>query len=122
MTIKPPVTDFATDFDHTDPAYVADPFPVWDELRETCPVAHTDRYGGAWLPTRHEDVSAIAHDTEHFTSRTVVLGNGRPGEDALPAPIGVAPPITSDPPFHAQARRLLPPAGGLGRPSCRHGR
>ncbi|MEI8050676.1 MAG: cytochrome P450 [Actinomycetes bacterium] len=110
MTIKPPVTDFATDFDHTDPAYVADPFPVWDELRETCPVAHTDRYGGAWLPTRHEDVSAIAHDTEHFTSRTVVLGNGRPGEDALPAPIGVAPPITSDPPFHAQARRLLQPA------------
>jgi len=111
MTIsKPPVEDFATDFDHTDPTWVANPFPIWDELRETCPVAHTERYGGAWLPTRYADVSAIAHDTEHFTSRTVVIGNGRPGEDAPPAPMGVAPPISSDPPFHAMARRLMQPA------------
>ena len=111
MTIsKPPVEDFATDFDHTDPEWVANPFPIWDELRETCPVAHTERYGGAWLPTRYEDVSAIAHDTEHFTSRTVVIGNGRPGDDAPPAPMGVAPPISSDPPFHAMARRLMQPA------------
>jgi hypothetical protein len=111
MTIeKTPVTDFATDWDHTDPTYVADPYPIYDDLRGRCPVAHTERYAGGWFPTRPEDVSAIAHDTEHFTSRTVVIGNGRPGEDALPAPIGVAPPITSDPPFHAQARRILQPA------------
>ena len=107
---NPPVEDFATDFDHTDAKWVKDPYPIWEDLRERCPVAHTERYGGAWLPTRHADVSAIAHDTEHFTSRTVVMGNGRPGEEALPAPIGVAPPITSDPPFHAQARRLMQPA------------
>ena len=111
MTIaKPPVEDFATDFDHTDPQWVANPYPIWDELRQTCPVAHTNRYGGAWFPTTHELVSAVANDTEHFTSRTVVVGNGRPGEDALPAPIGVAPPITSDPPFHHIARRLILPA------------
>jgi len=109
MTDKAPVKDFARDFDHTDPQWVKDPYPIWDDLRERCPIAHTDRYGGAWLPTRHADVSAIAHDTEHFTSRTVVVGNGRPGEEALPAPIGVAPPISSDPPFHAQARKLLQP-------------
>ncbi len=35
---------------------------------------------------------------------------GRPGEEDLPAPIGVAPPITSDPPFHQIARRLILPA------------
>ena len=34
---------------------------------------------------------------------------GRPGDRALPAPIGGAPPITSDPPFHNIARRLLLP-------------
>ena len=34
----------------------------------------------------------------------------RPGENDLPAPIGIAPPITSDPPFHQLARRLLLPA------------
>ncbi len=108
----PPVQDFATDFDHTDPAWVKNPFPIWDELRKTCPVAHTDRYGGAWLPVRHADVAAVAYDTEHFTSRSVVVSEVRPGENDLPAPIGIAPPITSDPPFHALARRLLLPAFG----------
>ena len=109
MGAHPPVTDWAADWDHTDPAYNRDPYPIWDDLRERCPVAHTDRYGGAWLPVRHEDVSAIAYDTDHFTSRGVVVSEDRPTELDLPAPIGPAPPITSDPPFHAMARRLLLP-------------
>jgi cytochrome P450 len=104
---RPPVTDFATDFDHTDPAWVADPYAIWDDLRGRCPVAHSDRYGGAWLPTRHEDIAAIAYDTEHFSSQGVVVSELKPEE---PAPVGPAPPITSDPPFHAFARRLLLPA------------
>jgi hypothetical protein len=109
-TPRPPVADWATDFDHTDPQWVADPYPIWDELRSRCPVAHSARYGGTWLPVRHEDVAAVAYDTEHFTSRSVVVSEVRPGPDDLPAPIGLAPPITSDPPFHAMARRLLLPA------------
>jgi len=108
--INPPVTDFATDFDHTDEAWVADPYPIMEDLRERCPVAHSDRYGGLWAPMTYDTVATIANDTEHFTSRTVVINNGRPGDDALPAPIGVAPPISSDPPFHEIARRLLLPA------------
>ncbi len=103
----PPVADWATDFDHTDPAWVRDPYPIWDELRATCPVAHSDRYGGVWLPTRHDDVSAIAYDTDHFTSQSVVVTEARP---MIPAPQGIAPPISSDPPFHHEARRLLLPA------------
>ena len=102
----PPVQDWATDFDHTDEVWAADPFPIWDELRAKCPVAHSDRYGGAWLPTRHEDVAAIAYDTENFTSRSVVVTNYRPPNIA---PRGIAPPISSDPPFHAGARRILLP-------------
>ncbi len=43
---KPDVVDFATDWDHTDPAWVHDPYPIWEDLRGRCPVAHTDRYGG----------------------------------------------------------------------------
>ena len=110
MTDIPLVQDFATDWDHSDPQWVADPYPIWDDLRQRCPVAHTERYGGGWFPATHAGVSEIAKDTENFTSRTVVIGNGRPGELDLPAPIGVAPPITSDPPFHAIARRLILPA------------
>jgi hypothetical protein len=112
MTQRLPVTDWTSDFDHTDPDWVADPYPIWDELREQCPVAHTNRYGGTWLPVRNEDVAAIAYDTEHFTSRSVIVSELRPDETDLPAPIGVAPPITSDPPFHADARRMLLPAFG----------
>jgi cytochrome P450 len=106
----PPVGDFAADFDHTDPAWVADPYPIWDDLRQRCPVAHSDRYGGAWLPVTHDLVSEVAYDHEHFTSRSVVVSERRPGPDDLPAPIGLSPPITSDPPFHAIARRMLLPA------------
>jgi cytochrome P450 len=103
----PPVTDWHKDFDHADPAWAADPFPIWEELREQCPVAHSDRYGGVWLPVTHEDVAAISYDTEHFTSRSVIVTEGRP---LAPAPQGIAPPISSDPPFHHEARRLLLPA------------
>jgi cytochrome P450 len=107
---KPQVEDFAADWDHTDPGWVSDPYPIWEDLRGRCPVAHTDRYGGGWFPSTHALVSEVANDTEHFTSRTVIVGNGRPPEEAAPAPIGVAPPITSDPPFHQIARRLILPA------------
>ncbi|HUQ40516.1 MAG TPA: cytochrome P450 [Acidimicrobiales bacterium] len=105
MGHHPPVEDWATDFDHTDDAWAADPFPIWDDLRETCPIAHSDRYGGVWLPTRHEDVSEIAYDTEHFTSRSIVVTEWPPPRELEPQ--GIAPPISSDPPFHRGARRLL---------------
>ena len=103
-----PVTDWATDFDHTDEVWAADPYPIWDELRQTCPVAHTERYGGGWLPTRHEDIAAIAYDTERFTSRSVVMSKFRPPREL--APVGIAPPISADPPFHQESRRILLPA------------
>ena len=108
MGLHEPVDDWATDFDHTDDEWVADPFPIWSELRESCPFAHTDRYGGGWLPTRFADIDAIAHDTERFTSRSIVMSEHRPPLDMAPA--GVAPPISSDPPFHQGARRVLLPA------------
>ncbi len=104
---RPDVADWATDFDHTHADYAAAAPEIWAELRSTCPVAHSDRFGGTWLPTRHEDVSAIARDTDNFTSMGVVVSDERPD---IPAPMGFAPPITSDPPFHAIARGLLLPA------------
>ena len=104
-----PVIDWASDFDHTDPIWVDNPFPIWDDLRKRCPIAHSDRYNGVYLPTRHEDVAAIAYDTDHFTSKAVIVSTG---EILAEAPIGGAPPITSDPPFHQHARRLLLPAFG----------
>ena len=63
-----PVSDWTTDFDHTDDNWAADPYPIIDDLRERCPVAHTDRYGGGWLPVRYDDVAEIAYDSRR-TSR-----------------------------------------------------
>ncbi len=104
---RAPVADWATDFDHVDPGYAARAPEIWDELRGECPVAHSDRYGGTWLPVRHEDVCAIAKDTDTFSSNGVVVNDGRP---EIPPPVGFAPPITSDPPFHRIAREFLLPA------------
>ena len=106
--ITGPVTDWASDFSHLDPQWAADPFPIQDDLRERCPIAHTGRFGGGWLPTRYEDVAAVAYDTDRFSSRSIIMSNFRPPHEV--APIGISPPISSDPPFHHEARKLLLPA------------
>ncbi|SEU25344.1 cytochrome P450 [Nonomuraea wenchangensis] len=106
--ITGPVSDWATDFSHLEPEWAADPYPIQDDLRQRCPIAHTDRFGGGWLPTRYEDVAAIAYDTERFSSRSIIMSNFRPPKDL--APVGGTPPISSDPPFHHDARKLLLPA------------
>lgn len=98
------VRNWATDFDVGHPDYETDPYPIWAELRQGCPVAHTERRGGAFLPTRYEDVAAVAYDTENFSS--VDVGVLPPIAGTVPL---TAPPITSDPPFHTAARRLLLP-------------
>jgi cytochrome P450 len=102
-----PVSDWATDIDHADPNYNPNAPEIWKDLRDSgCPIAHTERYGGMWAPITHELVNEVAYDTENFTSRGVVVNTGRPD---IPPPVGFAPPITSDPPFHKIARRLLLP-------------
>ena len=106
--ITGPVTDWATDFSHLEPEWSADPYPIQDDLRQRCPIAHTERFGGGWLPTRYDDVAAIAADTERFSSRSIIMSNFRPPREL--APIGGTPPISSDPPFHHDARKLLLPA------------
>ncbi len=110
-----PVSDWQNDFDHADPKYNENIHEIWNDLLENkkCPVAHTERYGGTWLPLTHEYVHEVAYDTDHFTSRSVVVSRLKPSQMEIPpppAPIGSAPPITSDPPFHHEARRLLLPA------------
>jgi len=103
MSERPPVKDWGTDFDHLNPSWVNDPFPIWEEMRKTCPIAHTDRFMGVYFPSRYEDVRAVAYDTEHFSSRRIIVRE-------TPPPRIPAPPITSDPPEHRPARMvLLPP-------------
>ena len=112
MPAPEPVTDWATDFDVLERGYVNEPFPVWDELRERCPIAHTDRRLSTWLPTRYADVSAIAHDIDHFSSREIgVIPRGRRRRRAsrrAPADLGRSPGAHVDAPVVAAV--VLAPA------------
>jgi cytochrome P450 len=102
-----PVIDWATDFDLFDPAYLADPAAIWQDLRGRCPVARTERRGTTWLPVDYDDVRAVAQDTERFSSRDVGVVTAGRGPGGTPPKLLTAPPITSDPPMHTWARRLL---------------
>ena len=100
MSGPSPVHDWATDFDHSDPRWIENPYPIWEELRRNCPIARTERFLGAYFPSVYADVKAIAYDTEHFSSRRVIVRETRP-------PLIPAPPITSDPPAHRPAKQVL---------------
>jgi cytochrome P450 len=77
-------------------------FGEYREMREVCPVAHSDRYGGFWAVTRYEDIFMAEKDWETFAvSPTMLLpafGTDRPMI-----------PIDVDPPAHTAYRRLLLP-------------
>ncbi|HEY9418424.1 MAG TPA: cytochrome P450 [Pseudonocardia sp.] len=106
MTATPEV-ESVRDFDHLDPAFEADPFPVLARMRETCPVARSETYGGFWTVTRYDDTEAVIHDHETFSSRIVMIPRDLlQGFDGQPFS---APPITTDPPFHAKFRKGLLP-------------
>ncbi len=104
MDSRPPVEDWTIDFDHFDPQWTENPYPIWDDLRQRCPVATTQRFqDGGYFPTRFDDVHAIAYDAEHFSSRRIIVREQK-------LPLMSAAPITSDPPEHTPARKLLLPA------------
>jgi hypothetical protein len=60
MPEHPVVTDWVNDFDHTDPRWTENPFPIWEQLRRVSPIVHTKRFLGCYLPTTYEAVGAIA--------------------------------------------------------------
>jgi cytochrome P450 len=98
-----PVDDWRTDWDHSDLAWAADPFSIWADLRAHCPVARTERYGGAVMVTTWDLIDGVTHDPATFSSRET--GVRPPGTNTKKSP-----PITSDPPEHQEHRRILLPS------------
>lgn len=98
-----PVQDWGSDWDWLDERWGPDAIEIWNSLRDTCPVATTERYGRAVMPVSHDTISDVARDTENFSSAWISVN--MPGALRL-----LAPPITADPPYHDGFRRLLLPA------------
>jgi cytochrome P450 len=71
-------------------------------LRRTCPVAHSDAYGGFWALTRYEDVQRVFSDPAMFVTSV---------QNVVPkvAFSGRRPPLHFDPPEHTPYRAALNP-------------
>lgn len=107
MATTEPVNDWSEDFDIFDPEFVNDPYPIWEDLRPRCPVAHSDRWGGSYMPSTFETVTSVAHDVENFTSFEISVA-------PIPATYDedgnrLRSIIASDPPEHTPERRLMLP-------------
>ncbi|MFP6748436.1 MAG: cytochrome P450 [Alphaproteobacteria bacterium] len=110
MDERTPVTDWTTDFDILDPGYTEDPGPIWRDIRERCPMAHTDRWGGAWMATRYEDVQSLIRKVPELSNRQPTILPIKEGKDLLADyNTDLLPPITKDPPDSIPLRRLLLP-------------
>lgn len=106
-----PVEDWTSDYDIFDDRYIDNPFPIWDEMRAKCPIAHSSRWGGSWNPTRYEDVTDIARNHEKFPSGGGIVVIPPSSEDSPVSqslPYGV-PPISADPPLQTWTRRIILP-------------
>lgn len=98
--------DWAEDFDHMATEYSERAPEIWREVRDRCPVARSENFGGLWAPLTYELVRQIAYDAETFSNWGAVVGTL---SSTSPPPVGSAPPITSDPPIHREARKILLP-------------
>ena len=111
---RPPVDDWATDYDIFDPQYVTDPGPIWADLRSRCPIAHSERWGGSWLPTHYDDIAEMARLVPALSSQHPIVVPPPQWVDPDTGEVFTArpyvPPISSDPPDHGPARRLILPA------------
>jgi cytochrome P450 len=97
--------DWTTQFDHFSSEYAADPFSVWERLRDECPIARSEHFRGMWVPIRLSEIEEIARDTATFSSRSpLVTDFGSMADFGFEVP-----PISSDPPYHTEFRRLLLP-------------
>ena len=95
-------------FDHHSEEFALDPAGQWQALRETCPVAHSDQYGGFYILTHYADVVAADRDAERFSSADDPFGKGEGGRGVtippIPMQFGF---IEMDSPDHMQHRRIF---------------
>ena len=86
-----------------DPTVIADPYPVYRELRESAP-AYWSPEAGSWVLSRYVDVSAALADPATYSSASGIFPTP-PGVDMTQLFLPML--IMSDPPRHTQLRHLV---------------
>ena len=102
MTTAPTV-----EFDHHSETYAQNWRDIYRDLRQKCPVAHTEAHDGYYVISRFEDVERAVRDDDTFASRYI------PGTELRGVMIPQAPlvsiPIEVDPPEQTPLRKLWLP-------------
>jgi cytochrome P450 len=102
----------APDFAPSDPAFVADPYPIYEELRRDRPVTY-DEGTDHWLVARHADVNALLRDRRLGRTYLHLASNeemGRAPDTEWHEPFwhlirnGI---LDMEPPDHTRVRRLV---------------
>ncbi len=91
-----------SDFDPLAPETPTSPHHLYKEMRQRCPVAHSDRWNGFWTLTKYEDVVSVLGDPKTFITSV---------QNVVPkvAYTGRRPPLHLDPPEHTPYRNALNP-------------
>ncbi len=106
------VTPLDIGFDPADPAFVADPYPVYGRLREDHPILWNPATN-QWLISRHADVDRLLRDRRlgrTYLHQATHAEIGRPEPPAWHAPfhelndVGM---LDMEPPDHTRLRRLV---------------
>jgi cytochrome P450 len=97
------------EFDHNSPQYAQQWRDIYSDLRQRCPVAHSEAYGGFYVLSRYKDVERALKDDDTFASHHSTEEGSPFGGILIPPSPNVSTPIEMDPPDFTPLRRLLNP-------------
>jgi cytochrome P450 len=90
-------------FDPFDPATIADPYPLYEVLRQEAPIFWCEPFGG-WMLSRYAEAHAVLRDPQRFSSerQTANRPQIRTAGPYLGRNI-----LNADPPHHTRLRKLV---------------
>jgi cytochrome P450 len=115
MSTRPDVSsDAIVDFDHHSDGFNLNELAINAELRQKCPVAWNENYGGFWFLSSYDAVSQTARDDDTFSHKyepNAADGVDYQGEMGVPRPegqpaLGIG---EVDGPYHQALRHALAP-------------
>src|SRR5690348_4216299 len=93
------------------PAFYADPYPVYERLREAGPIHWSERTGGRWLVTTYAGSDAALRDNRRSKQMVPALMSNRPPEaqeELQPLVASLSKQMLfADPPEHTRLRGLV---------------